>query len=547
MPPRVMTRSAGRPDAKSRGGGTSGRVGRVGMGANGGVEGVNGNVERANGGAPDFSTVIAQQLQNLLPAMLAQNHGMVGAGHAAYTDRFHELARLVSHLVTSKSRKIESALTDEAVRNGSIKKVEKRGHVGEPSKDKNGRDDNKRTRTGNVFATTVNPVGRENTGAWPKYYRGVPRNMNPVNARNPPGRACYECGSTDHVRPACRRLNRAQGPGGNRPNQVVANNGGQGRGNQKNQARGRAFVLGAEEARQDPNIVTGTFTLNDHFATTLFDSAADYSFVSTTFIPLLGIEPSELGFRYKIEIASRQLVEIDKVIKGCKLEIEGHVFDIDLIPFGHGSFDVIIGMDWLSNHKDEIIFHEKVVRIPLLDDKVLRVLGERPEEKARLFMSAKASYKKLEEIVVVRDFTEVFLDDLSGLPPVQEIKFQIELIPGAVPVAKSPYWLAPFELEELSGQLKELQDKDFIRPSSSPWGALVLFVKKKDGTFRMCIDYRELKKLIVKNDYPLPKIDDLFYQLQGSRFFSKIDLRSGYHQLRVHDDCHTPLRRNHKA
>nr|GEZ11090.1 hypothetical protein [Tanacetum cinerariifolium] len=295
-----------------------------GLGANGGVDGVNGNVEGVNrgvGGAPDFSMIIAQQLQNLLPVMLAQeydgkggavvltrwikkmesmqdmsgcsigqkvkyiagsfmeefcpshemkkletklrNHAMVEAGHTAYADRFNELAR-----------------------NGSIKKVEKRGNMGEPSKDKNGRDDNKRTRTGNAFASTANPVGRENT--------------------------------------ACPGLNRAEGPEGNRPNQVAANNGGQVRGNQGNQARGRAFMLGAEEACQDPNIV-------------------------------MGIELSELGFRYEIEIANRQLVEIDKVIKGCKLEIEGHVFDINLIPFGHGSFDLIIGMDWLSNHKAEII------------------------------------------------------------------------------------------------------------------------------------------------------------------------------------------------
>ncbi|GJV49738.1 putative reverse transcriptase domain-containing protein [Tanacetum coccineum] len=402
------------------------------------------------------------------------NHAMVGARHAAYTNRFHELARLVPHLVTPESRKIEryvyglapqirgmvaatelktmqkvvqisGALTDKAVRNEPIKK------------------------------------GRENMGTWPKcticnsYYapggpcrtcfnynrpgrlakdcRGVPRNVNPINARNPTVRACYECGSTDHVR------------------------------NQGNHARDRAFMLGAEEACQDPNIVTCMFTLNNHLATTLFDSGADYSFVSTTFIPLLGLEPSDLGFRYEIEIASWQLVEIDKVIKGTKLEIKGHVFDIDLIPFGHGSFDVIICMDWLANYKAEIICYEKVVRIPLPDG-----------------------------------------------------KFRIELTPGATPAAKSPYHLAPFELEELSGQLKELQDKGFIRPSSSPWGAPVLFAKKKDGSFRMCIDYRELNKLTVKNRYPLPRIDDLFDQLQGSQFFSKIDLRFGYHQLRVHED-----------
>ncbi|GKF71151.1 putative reverse transcriptase domain-containing protein, partial [Tanacetum coccineum] len=168
------------------------------------------------------------------------------------------------------------------------------------------------------------------------------------------------------------------------------------------------------------------------------------------------------GFRFEIEIASGQLVKIDKVIRGCKLEIEGRVFDINLVPFGSGSFDVIIGMDWLSDHKAGIICHEKVVRIPLLDGKVLRVLGEKLKEKMRQLMSAKAKEKEQEEIVVVRDFPKVFPDDLFGLPLVREIEFQIELIPGATSVAKSPYRLAPSELEELSGQLKKLQDKGFI-------------------------------------------------------------------------------------
>nr|GEW69674.1 putative reverse transcriptase domain-containing protein [Tanacetum cinerariifolium] len=144
---------------------------------------------------------------------------------------------------------------------------------------------------------------------------------------------------------------------------------------------------------------------------------------------------------------------IDKVIKGCKLEIEGHVIDIDLIPFRHGSFNVIIGMDWLSNHKADIICHEKVVRIALLDDKVLRVFEERPKEKVRLLMCAKASDKKQEEIVMVRDFPEVSPNDLSRLPPLWEIEFWIELIPEPVPIAKSPYRLAPSEMEELKEKL----------------------------------------------------------------------------------------------
>nr|GFB36301.1 hypothetical protein [Tanacetum cinerariifolium] len=244
------------------------------------------------------------------------NHVMVGAGHAAYADKFHKLARLVPHLVALESRKIEiyvyglalqicwivaamepktmpkamqisGALTDEAVRNRSIKKVKKRGNKGKPSKDKNGRDDNKRTRTGNDFSTTANPVGRDNTGAWPK--------CTTCNSYHAPGRPCrtyFNCNRPGHFAKDCR---------------VVPRNVNLGHGNQGSQARGRTFMLGAEKARQDPNIVT--------------------------------------GFRYEIEIASGKLVEIDKVIKGCKLEIEGHVFDIDLIPFGHGSFDVIICMD----------------------------------------------------------------------------------------------------------------------------------------------------------------------------------------------------------
>ncbi|GJV68349.1 putative reverse transcriptase domain-containing protein [Tanacetum coccineum] len=138
----------------------------------------------------------------------------------------------------------------------------------------------------------------------------------------------------------------------------------------------------------------------------------------------------------------------------------------------------------------------------------------------------KSEKKRLEDVPIVKDFPEVFPEDLPGLPPTRQVEFQIDLVPGAAPVARAPYRLAPSEMKELSEQLKELSDKGFIRPSSSPWGAPVLFVKKKDGSFRMCIDYRELNKLTVKNRYPLPRIDDLFDQLQGSSVYSKIDLRS---------------------
>ncbi|GKB27334.1 putative reverse transcriptase domain-containing protein [Tanacetum coccineum] len=148
----------------------------------------------------------------------------------------------------------------------------------------------------------------------------------------------------------------------------------------------------------------------------------------------------------------------------------------------------------------------------------------------------KSEKKRLEDVPIVRDFPEVFPEDFPSLPPTRQVEFQIDLVPGATPVARAPYRLAPSEMKELSEQLKELSDKGFIRPSFSPWGAPVLFVKKKDGSFRMCIDYRELNKLTVENCYPLPIINDLFYQLQGSSVYSKIDLRSGYHQLRVREE-----------
>ncbi|GJT66639.1 putative reverse transcriptase domain-containing protein, partial [Tanacetum coccineum] len=173
-----------------------------------------------------------------------------------------------------------------------------------------------------------------------------------------------------------------------------------------------------------------------------------------------------------------------------------------LIPLSRGSFDVIVVMDWLSKGKFVIVCHEKVVRIPLEGDGILQVQGEHTLGAAKALMNAKIDEPRISDIPVVRDFTDVFLKDLLGLPPQRQVEFRIDLVPGATPVAKSPYRLAPSEMQELSGQLQE-----------------------------------ELNKLTVKNRYPLPRIDDLFDQLRGACPFLKIDFRSGYHQLRVHVDA----------
>ncbi|GJZ77859.1 putative reverse transcriptase domain-containing protein [Tanacetum coccineum] len=291
--------------------------------------------------------------------------------------------------------------------------------------------------------------------------------INVVRGDHEPG-TCYECGSHEHYR-------------NNYPK----------------------FTRAPVDALQDPNVVTGTFSLNDHYATVLFDSGADFSFISTDFMPMLNMKPSFVNPGYVIEVADGKKVEVDRVIFNCKLELGNSLFTIDLIPLGHGSFNVIVGMDWLSDHKAEIVCHKKVVRVPLESGEILHVQGERTPVITKALSNVKVDEPKLSDISVVRDFVEVFPEDLSGLPPQRQVEFRIDLVPGATPVVKSPYRLAPSKMQEFSAQLQE-----------------------------------ELNKLTIKNRYPLPRIDDLFDQLQGARYFSKIDLRSGYHQLRkeeLHD------------
>ncbi|GJR31409.1 putative reverse transcriptase domain-containing protein [Tanacetum coccineum] len=334
----------------------------------------------------------------------------------------------------------------------------------------------------------------------------------------------------------------------------------------------RAYVAGNNEKREyegggnanpGSNTVTGTFLLNDHHAYMLFDSGSDRSFVSNTFSTLLDITPYALDIDYAVELANGRTSETNTVLMGYTLGLLGHPFSIDLMPIDLGSFDIIIGMDWLAKNHAVIVCDDKIVRIPY-GNEILIVQGDKGakekkstlsiiscekaqkyvEKGCQLFLAQvtvkenkdKSDKKRLEDVPTIRNFLEVFSEDLPGLPPTRQVKFQIDLVPGAAPVARAPYRLAPSEMEELSTQLQNLSDKGFIRPSSSPWGAPVLFVKKKDGSFRMCIDYRELNKLTVKNRYPLPRIDDLFNQLQGSSVYSKIDLRSGYHQLRFRDE-----------
>ncbi|GJS77134.1 putative reverse transcriptase domain-containing protein [Tanacetum coccineum] len=262
------------------------------------------------------------------------------------------------------------------------------------------------------------------------------------NGAAPKGNGCFECGAPGHFKRDCPKLKNKDGGNGN--------------------AQGWVYVVGNAEKRgnalgnPDSNVVTGTFLLNNHYASILFDTGADRSFISTTFSSLINIAPTPLENCYDVELANGKLVRIDTIKRGCTLNFLDHSFNIDLMPAELGSFDVIIGMDWLRRCHAVIVCDEKLVQVPY-GNETLTFSGN------------------------------------ESLPPARPVEFQIDLIPGAAPVARAPYRLAPSEKKELSEQLQELFDKGFIR------------------------------------------IDDLFDQLQGSSIYSKIDLRSGYHQLRVRE------------
>ncbi|GJZ33032.1 putative reverse transcriptase domain-containing protein [Tanacetum coccineum] len=318
---------------------------------------------------------------------------------------------------------------------------------------------------------------------------------------------CFECGVQGHYKKDFPKLK-------NNNRRKQARNG---------RATARVYEVGNAGKTPDSNFVTGTFLLNNRYAFILFDTGADRSFMSTAFSSLINIVPTALDHDYDVELADGKIIGVNTIIQGCTLNFLNHPFNIDLILVELGSFDVIIGIDWLVKYHAVIVCDEKIIRIPF-GNEILIKAEDKSEE------------KRLEDVPIVRDFPEVFPDDFLGILPTRQVEFQIDLIPGVAPVARAPYRLAPSEMKELSDQLHELSNKGFIRPSSSPWGAPALFVKKKDGSFWMCIDYRELNKLTVKNRYPLLRIDDLFDQLQGSSVYSKIDLRSGYYQLRVREE-----------
>ncbi|GKC30091.1 putative reverse transcriptase domain-containing protein [Tanacetum coccineum] len=305
--------------------------------------------------------------------------------------------------------------------------------------------------------------------------------------------ACYECGAHGHLKKDCPKLKKNnygnQGGNGNAPVKV--------------------YEVGRTGTNPDSNVVTGMFLLNNRYASILFDTGADRSFVYTTFISQIHITPSTLDHYYDVELADGRIIGLNAIIQGCTLNFLNHPFNIDLMPIELGSLDVIISMDWLAKYQVFIVCAEKIVRIPW-GDETLIVRGDRSEQgnqtclniisctKTQKYMlkgcpiflacvtttetKDKLEEKRLKDVPIVRNFPEVFLEYLPGLPPTRQVEFQINLIPSVAPVAWAPYRLAPSKMKELSYQLKELSDKGFIRPSSSPWGAPLEYVKKYSKT-----------------------------------------------------------------
>nr|GEW15832.1 putative reverse transcriptase domain, ribonuclease H-like domain, aspartic peptidase domain protein [Tanacetum cinerariifolium] len=401
---------------------------------------------------------------------------------AAYTEKFNELALLCLDVVPNEKKKVElyikglpeiikgeTTSSRPATLNESVRMAHVLMEHKNQAKNERITECLKRKWETRVKATTITTTAT--TEAKDCRSKNVA-----LGAAVQPNVVCYECGERAHKSHTCPK--KADRRGGN--------------------VQGQAYVIRDAEYNQGPNVVT-----------------------------------VKLNSSYEVELSDGKVVSTNSVLRGCTLNLLDHLFDIDLMSIELGTFDVIVGMDWLVERDALIVCGKKEFHVPYKNKtlvvksdssvsrlKVISCIEVRKYiERGSQFFIAQVTEKELvkkqlQVMLVICNFLEVFPDDLPGLPPPRKV--EIELIPGAAPVARVPYHLAPSDLKELSDQLKELSEKGFIRPSSSPWGALVLFIKKKDESFRMCIDYRELNKLTVKNRYPLFRINDLFDQLQDS-------------------------------
>ncbi|XP_071924874.1 uncharacterized protein [Coffea arabica] len=308
----------------------------------------------------------------------------------------------------------------------------------------------------------------------------------------------------------------------------------------------RVYAMGQQEVTEPSAVIEGTLSLFRRTANVLIDPGATHSFVNPAFMAHIDVKAEKLPYDLEIKtpITNKSLLA-NMVYKRCEVWIGERKLLVDLTELALKGYDVILGMDWLAKYyaqldcrTKKVDFHipgeptlqldvrGKLILATLISGiKARKLLSKRARGYLAVLINTPQEQLKVENVPVVCEFPELFPEELTSLPPKRDIEFKIDLHPGAEPISKTPYRMAPAELKELKTQLQELLDRRFIQESQSPWGAPVLFVKKKDGGLRMCIDYRGLNNLTIKNKYPLPLIDELFDQLQGAVVYSKLDLQ----------------------
>jgi hypothetical protein len=262
----------------------------------------------------------------------------------------------------------------------------------------------------------------------------------------------------------------------------------------------------------------------------LFDSGASHSFISAKFSAKCQLPFHHTNGGITISTPGGRVATY-QINKNVPIRFGSLIIKTNLLILGLDSVDIILGTDWLTKHQAVIDIAARAIKVhsPTCGETTLYL----PDHGCTRSCAFVMIESPVEKIPVVGDYPDVFPDELPGMPPDRDIEFAIELQPRTAPISKRPYRMPPAELAELKKQLQELLDKGFIRPSTSPWGCPALFVKKKDESLRMCVDYRPLNAVTIKNKYPLLRIDVLFDQLVGAKVFSKIDLRSGYHQIKI--------------
>ena len=299
-----------------------------------------------------------------------------------------------------------------------------------------------------------------------------------------------------------------------------------------NNRAGRVHYTTIKEIPTGEVVTAGMFLVNQHPAVVLFDSGASHSFMSQAFASKHGQHVVDLdNGKFCISVAGNQ-ISTNQLVKDVNIAIEGRNFSGNLVILPGLGIDVILGMNWMSNNGVLIDTSMRVVMLREPNNKEAFLVQLPKSDDIRHAANAIRPLT-VAEIPLVCEFPDDFPGDLPGLPPDRDIEFKIDLIPSTAPISRRPYRMPPNELAKLKKQLQELLEKGLIRPSSSPWGCPALFVKKKDKSLQMCVDYRPLNVVTIKNKYPLPRIDILFDQLAKAKVFSKIDLRSGYHQIKI--------------